>query len=351
MKKIIYTLVLSLLGLSGYAQTWSVGSGTLFTNPSTTKVGVGITPTELFHIDGGALKIGNGYDATSLANNVLKFGDANHVKIGEWEADDLLSFYARVGYSFTGGAANFSSNLTIGGQFQLKSTHITFGHSGGDGVINFGNSKGNLYFRSLTTAGNTSPYNELMLLTYDGKLGIGRTDPQRKLDVNGDIGGKGLFINHTTTSDWAIVSEINVNRNLTRAFLVRNTVLDKAVFAIYGSGIVCTKKIYAEAFEITPNAMEISWFDHVFAQDYKLRPLSEVEQFIQENKHLPEIPSEKEVKENGFNLGDMQGKLLMKIEELTLYLIEQQKQTIEQQQFIEELQKRLSELENREGGK
>jgi len=85
------------------------------------------------------------------------------------------------------------------------------------------------------------------------------------------------------------------------------------------------------------------WYDHVFYPDYNLRPLDELEQFIKENNHLPEIPSAKEVKENGLDLGDMQGKLLLKIEELTLY-------TIEQQKLIEALEKRLSELENEKGG-
>jgi hypothetical protein len=51
-----------------------------------------------------------------------------------------------------------------------------------------------------------------------------------------------------------------------------------------------------------------------------------VEQFIKANNHLPEIPTEAEVKQNGVGLGEMNAKLLQKIEELTLYMIEQQKQ-------------------------
>ncbi|MCL2291408.1 MAG: hypothetical protein FWC34_12020 [Bacteroidetes bacterium] len=91
------------------------------------------------------------------------------------------------------------------------------------------------------------------------------------------------------------------------------------------------------------NCVGNHWYDHVFYPDYELRPLSDLEQFIKENHHLPEIPSAKEVQENGIDLGSMQGKLLLKIEELTLY-------TIEQQKLIEALEKRLSELENMKGG-
>ena len=51
-----------------------------------------------------------------------------------------------------------------------------------------------------------------------------------------------------------------------------------------------------------------------------------MEQYLKQNKRLPEIPSSQDVKENGIDLGDMQGKLLLKVEELTLYIIELEKQ-------------------------
>ncbi len=81
------------------------------------------------------------------------------------------------------------------------------------------------------------------------------------------------------------------------------------------------------------------WSDFVFAESYKLRPLHEVESYIKEHKHLPDIPSAGEVAEEGINVGQMDAKLLQKIEELTLYVIEQQKQIEKQQQQIESLLK------------
>ncbi len=66
--------------------------------------------------------------------------------------------------------------------------------------------------------------------------------------------------------------------------------------------------------------------DFVFDKDYSLPSLNEVENFIQDNGHLPGIPSAKEVKENGMSLVDMQVKLLQKVEELTLYSIRQQEE-------------------------
>lgn len=65
--------------------------------------------------------------------------------------------------------------------------------------------------------------------------------------------------------------------------------------------------------------------DFVFADDYKLPKLEEVERHIRENKHLPEIASAEQMKREGVNVGDFQIKLLQKIEELTLYIIEQDK--------------------------
>jgi hypothetical protein len=68
------------------------------------------------------------------------------------------------------------------------------------------------------------------------------------------------------------------------------------------------------------------WADFVFEKDYNLPTLPEVEQFIQKNKHLPGVPSAKEVEKNGLDIGGTQAILLQKIEELTLYVIQQQKE-------------------------
>lgn len=67
------------------------------------------------------------------------------------------------------------------------------------------------------------------------------------------------------------------------------------------------------------------WADYVFTCNYILKPLDEVEAYIVRHKHLPEVPSEAQVNEEGINLADMNATLLKKIEELTLYLIEQNK--------------------------
>lgn len=84
-----------------------------------------------------------------------------------------------------------------------------------------------------------------------------------------------------------------------------------------------------------------NWPDYVFHQQYKLPSLKEIEEFIQKNKHLPDVPSAKEVKENGLDLGDNQAILLKKIEELTLYLIEVNKKVDKLTEENEILKKKL----------
>ncbi|WP_294208317.1 cell wall anchor protein [uncultured Chryseobacterium sp.] len=91
-------------------------------------------------------------------------------------------------------------------------------------------------------------------------------------------------------------------------------------------------------------ATTAGWADYVFNKDYKLRPLEEVEKHIAEKGHLPNIPSATEVEKNGINLGEMDAKLLEKIEELTLYSIDQNKQLQKQADEINELKKQVQQL-------
>lgn len=79
--------------------------------------------------------------------------------------------------------------------------------------------------------------------------------------------------------------------------------------------------------------------DFVFAKDYKLMSLYEVEKFIKQNNHLPEIPPASEVEEHGADIGMMQSKLLQKVEELTLYMIEQNKKIAELEKKVNEQSK------------
>ncbi|SMD08271.1 hypothetical protein SAMN04488524_4743 [Pedobacter africanus] len=89
-----------------------------------------------------------------------------------------------------------------------------------------------------------------------------------------------------------------------------------------------------------------NWPDYVFAKDYKLPTLQETEKHIKDKGHLPGIPSAAEVKANGVDLGEMNARLLQKIEELTLYLIRLEKENDKQKQKNRSLEERLNKIEN-----
>lgn len=94
-------------------------------------------------------------------------------------------------------------------------------------------------------------------------------------------------------------------------------------------------RIYTTGIKVhVPNP---NWPDYVFKKDYKLAPLSEVERFIAANSHLPNVPSEAEVKGNGIDMAEMDAVLLRKIEELTLYMIQLKKDNEELSRKVEAL--------------
>ena len=94
--------------------------------------------------------------------------------------------------------------------------------------------------------------------------------------------------------------------------------------------------IYALDLRIRPDLSNTA--DFVFEEDYQLMPLSEVESNIKANKHLPGIPSAKQMVENGVSVAEMQANLLQKIEELTLYMIAQNKKIETQNKKIMRLE-------------
>lgn len=117
------------------------------------------------------------------------------------------------------------------------------------------------------------------------------------------------------------------NTNTTPVFLLENQT--RKLFQVNNNG-----HIYARQIRVN---LDVAWPDYVFKSDYNLMPLKELEKFIQVNGHLPNVQSAADIKENGLDLGESNRILTEKVEELTLYLIEQQK-------LIEKMQLQIVEL-------
>ncbi|SUJ02453.1 Uncharacterised protein [Sphingobacterium spiritivorum] len=90
-----------------------------------------------------------------------------------------------------------------------------------------------------------------------------------------------------------------------------------------------------------------NWPDYVFEEEYKLTPLTEVETFIKANKHLPDVPSSKQIEEDGLSVGEMNKLMMKKIEELTLHLIEKDKQLQQQNTFQQTLLEEVNMLKEK----
>jgi trimeric autotransporter adhesin len=174
-----------------------------------------------------------------------------------------------------------------------------------------------------------------------GNVGIGSTSPTAKLHVIGNDNAWPVRIEHNSTTDWQVAAEIIVERDNAMPLAIRKddgqNIED--IFVIRGNGVVNAKSLYAEKIEVRIDAISISWPDYVFAKDYQLRTLSELESYIQANNHLPDVPSAVEVNDTGIDLAKMDAILLQKIEELTLYTIELNKK-------VEALQMENKELKN-----
>jgi hypothetical protein len=119
------------------------------------------------------------------------------------------------------------------------------------------------------------------------------------------------------------MNEILVFENDNNLFVIKKYLSAQEAISLFefrnDGELFVRNKIFCKEMEVMLDVLP----DYVFEKDYYLRPISEVKRFIEENKHLPEVPNQKEVSENGMNVGEFNAILLKKIEELTLYIIKQ----------------------------
>ena len=283
--------------------------------------------------------------------------------------------YVRYGTSIA--AANAPENQEVGrGMFGREdgSEVGMYNYSGDVGFYSIGVTSPKLFIKGSTGnvgIGSTTPYGKLSLVVPIvnnsvanlGLFGFSNSPDNRSIALqqignassahqyiflNGGLGSSSVVGTPTLTSAYAPSfglesNDANLNiltgssgTNITpvRAMSFTSngnvgigTINPQARLAVNGD-------IYAKKLRVTQSG----WPDYVFEKDYQLQPLRELEIYIRANKHLPGVVQAKDVNTNGVDIGENQATLLKKIEELTLYIIEQNKRLDNQEKKIKQLE-------------
>lgn len=223
------------------------------------------------------------------------------------------AFYGyRAGSSYTNRPGGGENNTYIGNlanNIVRGSNNVFVGYNSGiklsSGLVPTGVGNGNIFIGAntgLTIPGNTLLFPE----NYNNKLIIDNSATTTPL-IWGDFAEDQLKFN----------GKVGIGNGFDDFPAMAGTV-DVESYNLFVYGGILTEEVRV--------MLEEDWADYVFEEDYNLLKLEEVEQFIKENKHLPNVPSAKEVAQNGIELGEIAKIQQEKIEELTLYLIQQQKE-------------------------
>ncbi|MEQ8424646.1 MAG: tail fiber protein, partial [Cyclobacteriaceae bacterium] len=252
--------------------------------------------------------------------------------VGKFQiTDDQLDIFTSQGLSngWTKDGLTISANPDVNySSLRINSNHSSVSDRG---VLNVTRSSSSLFY--VRTDGNIgigtiNPVgkfqitdDQLDIFTSQG-LSNGWTKDGLTISANPDVNYSSLRINsnHSSVSDRGV---LNVTRSSSSLFYVRTdgnvgigTTTPDAKLTV--NGTIHSKEVKVD--------LSVPGPDYVFEEDYPLTSLDEIESYIKQNKHLPEVPSAAEFEENGIKVGEMNMLLLKKLEEVTLHLIRQQEE-------------------------
>lgn len=335
MKKLIFLTIVSFSLFSASAQ-WN--NGYHIYNTTAGSVGIG-TSTPIGTLQIKAPSVFDGSTRLYLTNNATEYGRTNLILTGRIQnGNDAWSFGTNARNSIV-----FAQNqgTTVGEEGVQQYSIQLEGTSNSLGFLSATN--GNVPNMTLRQGGNvgigtTTPTYRFEVNTTSGSeqssLGIERVSaisttplmpttrlvynwyesPKAAINFHRGGGDQDGFISFSTSHTGTLVERMRIFRDGNVG--IGTTDAGNYKLAVEG-------KIGAREVKVTL----ASWADYVFNKDYNLMSLANLETFIKKNNHLPNIPSAQEVKENGgIDLGEMNAKLLEKIEELTLYVIELKKE-------------------------
>jgi len=349
MKKIEIVIFSLFIGFSLHSQTLnptqsiiSPGTADSFKGGYTFSYATAGTPWNGALISFGGLD--NRYDCQISADygvngsNRISFrtrnGDVNN-GVGTWNSWNELA---------TKGANNFIGNQIINGNVgigtQNPDSKLTVEGNINARSITINSGLNNTLSRPPLTSG-TSEYGEIRAYSMHGNS---MDDGFLRICAGG--GTTQWAKTYIDISGYSTVPDMDRNIVFGTSSLERMRIMDSGNVGIGTSApdskLTVAGNIHAQEVKVTLRAGEVP--DYVFAIDYKLKSLNEVEQYIRENSHLPEIPSAQEIEKNGLMMAEMNMNLLKKIEELTLYMIEIKKENLEMKKKQVELEKQVKNL-------
>ncbi len=295
-------------------------------------VGIGtINPTERLEINGN-VKIHGALTVDSMANTIMNFDTIRTSRIMALAGDSLIHF----GDSSTilipnwcklwnDGTNGFAKGITLGSGYNGPSTPQNPYPTGSIAIGMYSTAIGYNVRAGYNAIHNHHAGNNVII----GNSG----DPYSYFD--NDVSNS-LMVGFNSNIPTLSISPSHGNGTTGAVGIGVVTMDDLAAVQSSGYLLAVKGKVIAEEFRV--KLYSVGWPDYVFDANYKLRSLKELSEYLLLNKHLPGIPSSGEVKTDGFALGEMQSRLLKQLEELTLYIIQQDEKIQKMQNAINELQ-------------